>query len=57
MSQEPLKATPKVQPEPLTQAQTADNRKAAKKTAIILGVVALGFFIWSVFIVLRHANG
>ncbi len=36
--------------------QTQKNRKAARKTAIILGVVALGFFVWSVYIVMTHAQ-
>jgi hypothetical protein len=37
--------------------KTKAQRKAAKKTAVILAVVALGFFAWSVFIVLDHAKG
>ncbi len=54
MSQEPIK---RVQPESVTEQQTVQNRKAAKKTAIILALVALGFFVWSVFIVMDHAKG
>jgi len=36
--------------------ETQQKRKAAKKTAIKLGVVALGFFVWSVYIVMTHAQ-
>ncbi len=54
MNQEPIK---RVQPDSVTDKQTVQNRKSAKKTALILGAVALGFFIWSVFIVMKHAAG
>ncbi|TDR20569.1 hypothetical protein [Marinicella litoralis] len=37
--------------------KTTDQRKAARKTALILGAVALGFFAWSVYIVITHAKG
>jgi len=33
------------------------QRKAARKTALILAVVALGFFAWSVYIVIESAKG
>lgn len=32
------------------------QRKAARKTAIILAMVALGFFAWSIYKVMSHAN-
>lgn len=35
--------------------QTQKNRKAAVKTAVILAAVAVGFFAWSVYIVMSHA--
>ncbi len=37
--------------------KTQDQRKAARKTAIVLALVALGFFAWSVYIVMDHAKG
>jgi hypothetical protein len=37
--------------------QIQAQRKAARKTAVILAVVALGFFAWSVYIVMEHAKG
>jgi hypothetical protein len=33
-----------------------DQRKAARKTAVVLAVVALGFFSWAVYIVVKHAT-
>ena len=33
-----------------------EQRKAAVKTAVILAVVALGFFSWAVYIVVSHAT-
>jgi hypothetical protein len=36
---------------------TKNQKKAVRRTAVILAVVALGFFAWSVFIVLEHAKG
>lgn len=54
-SQNKTQEAHKVQPVKVSAEQTARNRKAAKKTAIILAVVALGFFVWSVFIVIEHA--
>jgi len=36
---------------------TLKQRKAARRTALILAVVALGFFAWSVYIVIDHAKG
>ncbi len=32
------------------------NRKAARKTALILAVVALGVFSWSIYMVIYHAT-
>jgi len=55
MNQESLKEVQRVQPEPVTQEQLVQQRKAARKTAIILGLVALGFFAWSIYIVMDHA--
>jgi|GEM_PF-2446017 len=52
MSEQPLE---RVKPESVTQEQTTKNRKKAQKTAFILAAVALGFFVWSVFIVMKHA--
>ena len=57
MNQEPQNKVSSVQPDKVTVQQTVQNRKAAKKTAIILGVVALGFFIWSIYKVMNHATG
>ncbi len=37
--------------------KTQEQRKAARKTALILAAVALGFFAWSVYIVINHAKG
>ena len=37
--------------------QIKAQRKAARKTALIVAVVALGFFAWSVYIVYSHAKG
>lgn len=37
--------------------QIQAQKKAARKTAVILAVVALGFFAWSVYIVVEHAKG
>lgn len=37
--------------------QIQAQRKAARKTALIMAVVALGFFAWSVYIVMDHAKG
>ena len=37
--------------------KTQEQRKAARKTAMILAAVALGFFAWSVYIVINHAKG
>jgi len=37
--------------------QIKKNRKAAMKTAIVLGVVAFGFFAWSLYVVVSHATG
>ena len=37
--------------------QVQAQRKAARKTALIMAVVALGFFAWSVYIVYSHATG
>jgi hypothetical protein len=37
--------------------QIQAQRKAARKTALIMAVVALGFFAWSVYIVIESAKG
>lgn len=37
--------------------QIQAQRKAARKTALIVGLVALGFFAWSIYIVLESAKG
>lgn len=39
-----------------TKAQIAANRKAARKTAVILAVVAFSVFAYSVYMVFYHAN-
>jgi len=36
--------------------QIKRNRKAARKTALILAVVALGVFSWSIYTVIYHAT-
>ncbi|MEZ5470186.1 MAG: hypothetical protein R3E90_00250 [Marinicella sp.] len=37
--------------------QIQAQRKAARKTALIVAAVALGFFAWSIYIVLESAKG
>ena len=39
------------------QKQWQAQRKKARKTAIILAVVALGIAVWSVMLVIKEANG
>lgn len=38
------------------QAQWQAQRKKARKTALILGVLAVGIAVWSVFVVLQKAG-
>ncbi len=35
---------------------TPQQRRGIKKTVAILGLVAVGLFLWSVFLVLQQAN-
>lgn len=50
------KTTNKTQSDSINNGQAGQNRKAARKTALILAAVALGFFAWSVYIVVGHAT-
>lgn len=38
------------------QERLAAQRKKARKTALVLGVLAVGIAVWSVFVVLQKAG-
>jgi len=40
----------------LDDKQIQEQRKAARKTALVLALVALGFFSWAVYTVVTHAT-
>ena len=46
----------RVEPDKMDAQTIAVKRKKAIKTALILGAVAVGFFSWAIYIVIKHAS-